>query len=68
MKPRANPTHLDSQDELERVKGVKDTWIVLLLFAGITLTYTPDREYISDRQFVLCSVLAVMERYEAIIL
>lgn len=46
MKPRAKPTHLASQAELERVKGVKDTWTVLLLFAGITLKYTPGRKYI----------------------
>lgn len=38
MKPRAKPTHLDSQADPERVKGVKDTWMVLLLFAGTTLS------------------------------
>lgn len=40
MKPRAKPTHLDSKTDSESVRGVKDTRIVLLPFAGITLGIT----------------------------
>lgn len=33
MKPRARPAHVTSQPDPETVKGVKDTQMVLLLFA-----------------------------------
>lgn len=39
MKPRARPEHLLSETDSDGVKGVKETWMVAPLFAGITLIF-----------------------------